>query len=241
MRRLSYSVLAALTLGAAACAVNMGGSRNIDVTAVAVRAAPNASPHAVAAALVDADADVALVTGPADSTWLATVADRAALTLSGPAMVGDRTMGFLAGEPVGDTTVTLAWDGGRIEVQDALYQMAKERLLDLMMFRLADAATARPAIRALTEYMATDVDNSAAVIIAVEVPSAAAGDSVARMLSPAYFDALRCEPGLSSPSEQGGVRLFYGPEARLYCTGASADEAGVGEVVRANLVMGRRR
>lgn len=238
MTRLSRSLVAALTLGVTACAVNLGGPKDIPVSAVALRAAANAGPDAVAAALTETDA--ALVTGPVDSTWLASVAQATGLTLTRPATVNGVTMAFLAGEPLGDTTVVLSYDRGSVTVHDALYELDDDRFLDLMIFQLDDPAAARPAVRALVEYMATDVDNSAAVVVAAAVPSAAAGDSVGRLLSPAYFDALRCEPGLAAPADRAGIRLFYGPEARVYCRAASAEAPEIGDVVRADLVLGRR-
>ena len=239
MKRLSLSLLA-LTLFIAGCAVGLRGPSDIPITAVAIRATSDAGADAVGAALVEAEADVALITAPADSAWIASVAGIAELTVSGPATTADGAMAFLAGEPVGDTTIVLTHDEGSLTVLDALYEVEDDRFLDLLVFRIDDAATARPAIAALLQYMATDVMNSAAVVMAVEVPSAAAGDSVARFLSPAYFDALRCEPGLSAPSERSGIRLFYGPEARVYCTAASVDGRAIGDWVRTDLVLGRR-
>lgn len=239
MKRLSLSLLA-LTLLIAGCAVGMRGPSDIPVTAVAIRAAPGAGADAVGAALVEAEADVALILGQADSAWLASVAGVAELTVSGPATTEDGIMAFLAGEPVGDTTIVLSHDAGSLTVHDALYEIEDDRFLDLLVFRIADAATARPAIGALLQYMATDVMNSAAVVMAVEVASSAAGDSVGRFLSPAYFDALRCEPGLAAPSERAGLRLFYGPEARVYCRASTVDGPAIGDWVRADLVLGRR-
>jgi hypothetical protein len=143
-------------------------------------------------------------------------------------------------EPLGDTTITLPYDGGRLTVHDALYDLGDRRLLDLLAFRVEDGADARAAIRALLEYVATDVDNAAAVVMAAAVPSPAVGDSVARMFSPGYYDALRCETGQASTPARGGLRMFYGPEARIYCEAATAAEAEVGDLIRASLVLGRR-
>ena len=239
MIRQSLSLLA-VTLALAGCALNMGRPRPIDLSAVAVRVEAEIGPDALAEALLAADPDVALVTGPVDSAWLATVAEFTGLTVSGPANVGDGAMAFLGGEPVGDTTIVLSYDGGALTLHDALYEVAEDRFLDLLVFRIADAAAARPAIRALVRYMATDVMNSAAVVMAVEVSSAAAGDSVARMLSPAYYDAVRCEPGVAAATERSGIRLFYGPEARVYCREATTASRSVGDWIRADLVLGRR-
>ena len=239
MIRKSFGLLTVLAV--TGCATMLTGEpREVDVSTVAVRVAPDVAPTSMAEALFAADSYAALVTGPVDSTWLAAVAERTGYTLSGPAVVGDGAMGFLGSEPVGDTTVVLGYEGGDLTVHDALYQLSDERYLDLMAFRVADGASARPAIRALLEYMATDVMNNAAVVMAVEVPSTAAGDSVARMLSPAYYDAIRCDPGVAAPSQRRGLRLFYGPEARVYCRSAVLESDAVGEWVRTDLTLGRR-
>ena len=239
MKRLSLSLLA-LTLVLTACAVGRRGPKDIPLTTAAVGPTADAAAAAVGAALTRAEVDAALINGPVDSTWLATVAEIAGLTVSGPATVGEATMAFLAGEPVGDTTVVLSYQGGALTVLDALYEVEEERYLDLLTFRIGDAASARPAIRALLRYMATDVMNSAAVVMAVSVPSAAVGDSVGRFLSPAYFDALRCEPGLAPPSAREGIRLFYGPESRAYCRASTVEARDIGDWVRADLTLGRR-
>ncbi len=76
--------------------------------------------------------------------------------------------------------------------------------------------------------------------MAVAVPSPAAGDSVARMLSPGYYDALRCERGRATTASRGGLRVFYGPEARVYCESATSEDTGLGDWLRASLVLGRR-
>jgi hypothetical protein len=236
MRRL-LTGLAALSL--TACAVNMGAPSDIPVTAVAVEAANGATAATVGQALQDAQADVALVTAGADSAWFRQLAGAADLQLSGPArLAGDSHVAFLGGEALGDTTLELTYDGGRFVVHDALYELKERRFLDLLAFRADDPATVRRQIGSLLEYVASDVMNSAAVVMAVTVPDPAVGDSVARMLSPGYFDALRCAGGEQDP---GTVRLFYGPEARMYCREARTRPADGGGWVVADLVMGRRR
>lgn len=227
-------------LGVTACAVNLGGPRDIDLSTVALRAAGDAASGDIAAVLDEAAAGAALVVAPGDSAWFGALAEATGRTLSGPGVAGDLAFGFLGDEPAGDTTVVLPYEGGSLTVHDALYEVRSERFLDLMAFRVDDAADARPAIAALLRYMATDVMNSAAVVMAVAVPSAAAGDSVARMLSPGFYDALRCEPGMAPAEDRAGIRLFYGPEARVYCRRASVERPGGVELVRADLVLGRR-
>lgn len=238
MKRLIVSAIA-LTVGLTACSANMGGPKDIPLTTVAVRAADGTSSASVAATIT-ATTDVALVAASADSAWFAALGEAVDRTVSGPALTGDLALGFLGDEPLGDTTLVLSFDGGSLTVHDALYEPEEDRFLDLLAFRIDDPATTRPAMEALVEYVASDVMNSAAVLMAVAVPTAAVGDSVARMLSPAYFDALRCEPGLTPPSARAGIRLFYGPEARVYCRTAGAEDGAIGDVVRASLILGRR-
>ena len=225
--------------GVAACASALGGVRDIDMPTVAVRAADGASAADVAAVIRSRQARVALVAGPPDSTWFADLAGAAGLTLSGPATDGIG-LGFLGPEPLGDSTVVLRYEGGTLTLHDALYEPENDRFLDLLAFRVEDSRTLGPAMGALLRYIASDVMNQAAVAMAVAVPTAAVGDSVARMLSPAFFDALRCEPGLSPPEARSGIRLFYGPEARVYCTAASTADPAAGDLVRASLILGRR-
>lgn len=231
-------LLVVLSLGA--CAVNLGGPKAIDMPTVALRAEADAAPASVAGALDEAGARVAFIAAARDDSWFDSVAARAELELSGPADMGDLALAFLGPEPLGDTTLTLPYDGGELTIHDALYEIEEDRLLDLLAFRIEGAGEVRSAVASLLEYVATDVNNSAAVVLAALVPTAAAGDSVARMLSPAYFDAVRCEPGTAPAPLREGIRLFYGPEARMYCAGASAEESAVGAWIRAELIMGRR-
>lgn len=237
MKRLPLA-LASVLLGA--CAPNMGAPDPIDVPTVAVRAEPGTSAAAVAEALRGAGARAAFVAASEDREWFEAIATATDLHLSGPAAMGGLRMGFIAPEPLGDTTHTIAYEGGSLTIQDALYEIEDDRLLDLLAFRIEPGVDTRTAIGALLEYVATDVGNAAALVMAAAVPSPAVGDSVARMLSPAYFDVLRCEAGAAAPSDRGEIRLFYGPEARMYCADASADDLAVGAWIRAELVMGRR-
>lgn len=232
------SALLASALLVSACAT-LGGPRDIEMPLVAVRAAPATTAAAMAGALDASGARAAFVAAGRDAVWFEEVAAASRLNLSGPAAMGDLRIAFLAPEPVGDTTVQLAFNGGTLVVQDALYEISKNRLLDMIAFRIEDPADARPAISALLQYVATDVGNAAALVMAVSVPNAAVGDSVARMLAPAYDDVLRCEP--EAPRSAGEhIRVFYGPAARMFCEGASVTESAVGNWLRAELVMGRR-
>lgn len=223
-----------------ACATGLGGPRALDMPTLVVRADPGAAPSDVAGAIEAAGARATFLTSTADADWFEAVAAASGLHLSGPAAMGDLRMGFLGPEPVGDTTHQLAYDGGTLTIQDALYEIRENRLLDLIAFRIPDAVGARPAISSLLSYVATDVDNAAALVMAVAVPSGAVGDSVTRMLAPAYFDARECDGGAALAGEGEEIRLYYGPAARMYCTGTRVEDPAIGTWLRADLVMGRR-
>lgn len=237
MRRL---LSGALALALASCALNVGGGGEEDLPTAALRASGNASAAAVAETLSAAAPRVALVAGPPDEAWFRSVAEGTGLELSGPALTPDLGLAFLAPEPVGDTTVLLPYAGDTLVVRDALYDLGDRRLLDLLAFQIDDPGTVRDAVTAVLEYVATDVDNAAAVVMAAAVPSPAVGDSLARMFSPGFYDALRCGTGDPPAAARGGLRLFYGPEARIYCRSVTTEETGVGDWVRAALVVGRR-
>lgn len=244
MKRLLASTvpLVLVPLVMAACAPGTGDPRPVDMPTTVLRAEAGTSPAAAAAAIVAASPRIALVAGPADEAWFAEVASAAGLsTVSGPALAGaDLGLAFLGMEVVGDTTIQLQYDGGTFVLQDALYDLGQRRFLDLLSFRVGTEVEVRRIIGALTDYIATDVMPGAAVIMAVAVPSPAVGDSVARLLSPAYRGAAHC--GAEADAVAGaGIRLFFGPDARIYCRSAAVSGTAGGERVDADLVVGRRR
>lgn len=243
IRRLMIPVLALLLLGA--CSVRLGGPGPVEYRTVALSTGAEAEPSQVAAYIRQADANVVLLSAPADSAWFAEVARQSKLTLSGPGDAGGVALAFLASTPLGDTTVALPLEsGGEIVLHDALYRVDKQRYLDLMALRLGAGQEVRAAVQALLRYVATDVMSDAAVVLAIDVPDAATGDALAEMLQPAFLDARRCIPG-AEPGRDGatgasgaGMRLFYGPEARLRC--GSARQLGAnGAPVVAQLIIDR--
>jgi hypothetical protein len=239
MNRLFVSLV---VLMSAACSPTMGEPRHLSLPTVALRADADVTPAAAAAALREANPRIALVFGPADADWYAAVAAASGLAaMSGPGMIGpDLGVAFLGLEAVGDTTIEITYEGGSFTLHDALYDLGRRRWLDLLSFRVETAAEARPAVLALAAYVASDVEPGAAVVLAVAVPSAEVGDSVARLLTPMYRGAPLC--GAAADVVAGsGVRLFFGPEARIYCRDASAAVTTGGDRVRAELVAGRRR
>lgn len=231
-----------IALAAVGCSPTMGEPPLINMPTVAFRADGGTSAEAAGTAVGEAGPRIALVIGRPDEGWFQAVAAAAGLSgLSGPGTIGpDLAVGFLGMAAVGDTTIELRYDDGSFQVHDALYDLDQRRYLDLLAFQVEDPGEARAKIRALTQYIATDVYPGAAVILAVAVPTAEVGDSVARELSPAYRGAAHC--GAPADGVAGsGVRLFYGPEARLFCRSATVAATAAGDRVRAELVAGRRR
>lgn len=238
MRR---AVLTSITLGllVAACAVNMGAPDEQELSTVALRADAGATPAAVAATLEEVRATIALVAAPEDPAWFSGVAEAADLHLSGPTG-GDLSLALMAMEPVGDTVIDLTYDGGTIRVVDALYDLDKRHFLDLMAFQVRAGDPIQPMVTRLLRYIATDVDPSAGVVLAIAVPDVATGDSIARLLSPGYFDTLRCAGAGRPEAVIGEIRLFYGPEARVWCRDAAAESVVPGVRIHAELVAGLR-
>jgi hypothetical protein len=225
---------------AAGCAVRLGGPGPVEYRTVALSSAAEAPAAQVAGYIRESGANVVLLAAPADSAWFAEVARSAKLSLSGPGKAGGVSLAFLAGKPVGDTTLALPLEGGgSVVVHDALYRVDKRRHLDLLALRIRSAAEVRPAVQALLRYVATDVMSDAAVVLAIDVPDAATGESVAALLDPAFLDARTCLPEeLRGGAQVSGMRLFYGPEARLRCESARLLGDKSAPVV-ANLIVGR--
>ena len=232
--------IGALVLVVGGCAVRLGGPGPVEYRTVALSAAGGATPAQIAAYLKETGANVVLLAAPADSAWFAEVARRVELKLSGPGSAGQTAFAFLATEPVGDTTVVLGLpDGGELVVHDALYRVDKNRYLDLLATHIGSADSSLESIRALLRYVATDVMTRAAVVLAIEVPDAETGDRVAQLLEPAFLDARECLPESARAAASGpGMRLFYGPEARLRCESARVLE-GDAVTMLARLIVGR--
>ena len=235
MRRAALTIL---TLGTAACAANMGGPRDVPLSTVALRVDQGVTAEQAAAALLEANARVALVAAPADSAWFGAVAGATGLHLSGPGG-GPLSLALMGMEPLGDTVIDLTFEDGTVTVVDALYELDDDHYLDLMAFEVGSDDAIQPLVTRMLRYIATDVDPSAGVVLAIAVPDVATGDSIARLLSPGYFDARRCANGTAAASN-GSIRLFYGPEARMWCRDASEGAIVGGDRIHAQLVAGLR-
>lgn len=221
-RILALGIMAVLLAG---CAVRLGGPKPVEYRAVGLSAASGVEPAQVAALIREARANVVLLAAEADAGWFDEVARQSNLSLSGPGVDGSLSWAFLAGEAVGDTTVALRMpSGGEVVVHDALYRVDRYRYLDLMALRIDSTDRAREAVGALLGYVATDVMPQAAVVLAIDVPDAETGDRVAALLSPVFRDVRGClrRDEQSRAPVGPGVRLFFGPEARVRCEEARA-------------------
>ncbi len=238
MRRLIWGVA---IVGLVGCAPTMGEPRPTNLPTVVLRATAETPASAAADALAEVNPRVALVLGPAEPDWFDSVAAAAGLRPTTEPGIIDSGLGvaFLGLEAVGDTTIQLEYDGGSFTLHDALYDLGRRRLLDLLAFRVETPAQARPLLTALAEYVATDVPPGAALVMAVAVPSPAVGDSVARLLAPMYDGAGRCGATQDAVAASE-VLLFFGPGARIYCRSASARPTPGGDRIAAELVVGRR-
>jgi hypothetical protein len=237
---LAAAVLGALLVGG--CAVRVGAGAGEYVT-MALQA-EQATPAEAAAQIQASTAQIVLLSAAADSAWFRTVAEQTGYVLSGPGRADERGFGFLTPptlEILGDTSLALpVATGGAVHMHDALYRLDRQRMLDLMYIWLEDGIDIREATRTVLEYIATDVGADVSLLLAVEAPTPAVSDSVALLLRALYPTAWDCTDAgrAGQPAAQLGVRLFYGPTARVRCRQATRI-AGLGSPVVAYLFIGR--
>jgi hypothetical protein len=214
--RTTAALIAAVSLGA--CAVRLGGPRPLELQVAALAAPAGATADATAQRL--AGSDVVLLSADADSAWFAAVARQAGLELSGPGTTAGRGLAFMTRlELLGDTALVLQVPGGgSVHMQDALYRVDRDRLLDLMMVRF-DGPDLRRAVQTLLGYIATDVGAAVPVLLAVDGTQAVA-DSAALLMRAYYSNAQECRVSEIPAAAGTGVRLLYGPSARIGCQSA---------------------
>lgn len=236
-------VAVALAILVAGCAVRLGGPDPEEYRTLALRTSADLPPDRVAGLIRGAGADVVLLSAEADSAWMADVAEQTDLVLSGPGPAGPVSLAFLAGEPVGDTTVALPIEGrgAQLVVHDALYEIDERRRLDLLVTRIDRSVDARAAVRALMGYVATDVLAEAAVVLAIDAGGPDRAERIGELVRPALMDARDCAAG-PEEDEPASVRsdmlLFYGPELRIRCESAEVRQAP-GRPLLARLVVRR--
>jgi hypothetical protein len=235
--RKSYEVsLLAGCLLLSGCAVRLGGAKPEGYNAIALKAAPAAGAAEVAARITAENGDLVLLSADRDSAWFADVAAQTKLTLDGPGRTGPSSLAFLTRLKVlGDTAMVLPLDGGgRLTMQDALFEVDKNRTLDMMLVSFAEAGSVHDGVRTLLDYIATDVGGTAALLLGIDAPTQAAADSTTLLLRAAFTNVRECgDATIAAPPGGLGLQLYYGPEVRLSCesahilAGTAAGPAGI--------------
>ncbi len=232
MRSSWAAVAAVLVMGG--CGVRLGGPGPQQYTALALPAIDVPAAQAVTQ-ITESGANVVLVANRAEASWFEAVAEGTGLGLSGPGRTGSYSLAFLTNlELLGDTALVLGTpSGGRLHLQDALYKVDENRVLDLMLLEITDGVDLRESVRTLLSYIATDVGADAAVLLGVTAPAPAVRDSVVVLLRAAFGNAWECTDAgrARSPAPRMDVRLFYGPEVRLDCNTARVLDRPGGPIV----------
>jgi hypothetical protein len=219
-------LLPLLATSLAACAVRLGGPSPEEYDVAAMFEPLNADADEAAARIRASGAELVLLAAERqDSAWFNYVAATAGLSVSGPGTTAGRGYAFMTTpslEILGDTSLVLpVQGGGAVHMHDALYKIDEYRNIDLMIVRL-DGPDLRATVRALLNYIATDVPADAPLLLALDGPTTAAADSAASMIRATIGDASECSEDDASPASPvaPAVRLLYGPSARIRCLSA---------------------
>jgi hypothetical protein len=216
MRRSGIAAIL-VTIIIAGCAVRMGGPGPLRRDAVAWRVPSDIDADTLGARVQSGGYEFALIATPRDSAFLARAAWRAGLQMTRPGRIGDTNYVFFGPKAIGDTTHTVqVATGGNVRLHDALFEMEKNRRVDLIIARFDGVTDIRAGVRALIEYVAKDVSGNVPLLLAFEPPSPQVGDSVAVLLRALLADTRECNGGGAAP-QQPTIRLFYGPAARVRC------------------------
>lgn len=229
-------VVCAVTM--TACAVRLGGSGPVEYSTLAVDFSSTTTPEQAAAMIRQNNARLVLMSTPRDTGWVSAVASASGLTSTRP---GTLTVWVVSptGFQARKASVVLSTvpGGGRIRLHDALYEIEKNRHIDLMTVVFDPNTNVREGVRALLGYIATDVSSNVPVVLAVYSPNNAVSDSVAAVTRAAWADAAECSAKSSADgaSRNMVMRLFYFPAARIRCLDARMIDAP-GAPVAARLV-----
>src|SRR5690606_7387009 len=113
------------------------------------------------------------------------------------------------------------------------------RNIDLMLVSFAEAQSARDGVRALLNYIATDVGGTSALLIGISTPTPAMADTASQLMRAAFRNVLNCGgESIAAPAGGPAVSMFYGPEARLTCESARVLSGAANDIV-ARVVVGR--
>lgn len=224
MRTFERMTLAAVAvLFSTACAVRLGGPKPEQYNALGLRAGQGETATGVANKIRSAGGDLVLLTSTGDSAWLEDVAAQSGLKLTRPGHAGAKTLALLTKlEVLGDTALQRAVPGGgTLHLKDALYKVDKNRNIDLMLVSFVDVVSVRDGVRTLLNYIATDVGGTSGVVLGIEAPTQVASDSISSLVRAAFANVLECGNTVTpSPADGIGINLYFGPEARLSCTGS---------------------
>ena len=206
-----------VTIVITGCAVRMGGPGPLRRDAVAWRVPANFDADTLGARVQSGGYEFALIATPRDSAYLARAAWRAGLQMTRPGRIGDTNYVFFGPKAIGDTTHAVpVSSGGHVRLHDALFEMEKNRRVDLILARFDGVTDIRAGVRALIEYVAKDVSGNVPLLLAFEPSSPLVGDSVAVLMRALLADTRECN-ATNAPSAQPTIRLFYGPEAHVRC------------------------
>jgi hypothetical protein len=218
MKRSSV-VIAAAALFIAACATGLTGRGDpVPRDALALRVPATMSAEDLGTRLQRGGYEFAMLVASRDSAWLATAATRAGLQMTRPGRIAESTYVFFGPKAVGDTTHTVTVPaGGSVRLHDALFQIDKNRRVDLIIARFDSVTDVRSGVRALLGYVGSDVSNNAALLLGVDAPTPQFGDSVAVLLRALYSDTRECGGNNTRAGAPSSLRLFYGPQVRVRC------------------------
>jgi hypothetical protein len=230
------ALLLMLAIGVSACAVRLGGPSPEEYDVATLFELRNADADAVVQRISESGAEIVLLAGERqDSAWFTYIAANARLQLSGPGATTGRGYAFMTSpvlELLGDTSLVLpVAGGGSVHMHDALYRIDDTRTIDLMLVRL-EGPDLIASLDTLLGYIASDVPADAVLVLALDGPTPAAADSVAREVRVHMSDASACREEDGDQSAQPPVRLLYGPSARVSCLSARTLTGAAGIVAR---------
>jgi hypothetical protein len=210
-------IVAGIALVATACATGLVGRDPLQRDALALRVPDGMTADALGARIKQGGYEFAMLATGKDSAFLAAAATQAGLQMTRPGRIGNATYTFFGPKAVGDTTHTVTVPGGgQVRLHDALYQVDKNRHLDLLIAKFEGVTDLSRGVRALLGYVGSDVSNNAGLLLGVEAPTQQFGDSVALLLRAVYRDTRECATAPATANAPS-IRLFYGPEIRVRC------------------------
>jgi hypothetical protein len=199
------------------CAVRLGGPSPVQRDTLAWRVPGNTTADELGARLRTGGYEFAMLATSRDSAFLATAATRAGLQMTRPGRIGESSYVFFGPKAIGDTTHSVPVPtGGHVRLHDALFQIDKNRRVDLIIARFDSVANLREGVRALLQYVAKDVSGNVALLLGFEPASPQIGDSVSVLVRAILTDTRECSAA-AGRTAQPTIRLFYGPEVRVRC------------------------